>query len=70
MKQQRAPVFPRRRGNPKGNQTPGGFLCFFLGRARKKKQQRLWFCMELFTIKMMLHAYHLCVHPPALPIIV
>jgi len=35
-----APVFPRRRGNPKGSRTPGGFLCFFLGRARKKKQQR------------------------------
>jgi len=32
-----APVFPRRRGNPKGSRTPGGFLCFFLGRARKKK---------------------------------
>jgi len=32
-----APVFTRSRGNPKASQTPGGFLCFFLDRARKKR---------------------------------
>jgi len=37
-----APVFSCKRGNPQGSQTPGALLCFFLGRARKKKQQRKW----------------------------
>jgi len=32
-----APVFTRSREDPKGSQTPGSFLCFFLGRARKKR---------------------------------